>query len=150
MKIIISNRHQMTLAQFRVDCDQAADDAPMQELERLKGASPGICPRWPRHEGGPVRVAEDAGPSLAGPDRAGTCALFHVAGHPHLRLVAVAWAGRFVDGPQSALAAAKAGIDEVFELGPAERIAADHRRFVNVFGAATKLALRDEEFEARR
>ena len=63
---------------------------------------------------------------------------------------AVAWAGRFVDGPQAALAAAKAGIDEVFELGPAERIAADHRRFVNVFGAATKLALRDEEFEARR
>jgi enoyl-CoA hydratase len=63
---------------------------------------------------------------------------------------AVAWAGRFVDGPQPALAAAKAGIDEVFELAPAERIAADHRRFVDVFAAATKLAIRDEEFEARR
>ncbi len=63
---------------------------------------------------------------------------------------AVAWAGRFVDGPPDALAAAKAGIDEVFDLGPAERLAAERRRFVDVFGNATKLALRDEEFEARR
>jgi enoyl-CoA hydratase len=63
---------------------------------------------------------------------------------------AVAWAGRFVDGPRSALAAAKASIDEVFELAPAERIAADHQRFVDVFTSATKLAIRDEEFEARR
>lgn len=63
---------------------------------------------------------------------------------------AVAWAGRFVDGPRYALAAAKAGIDEVFELAAAERMTADHRRFVDVFGSATKLALRDEEFEARR
>ena len=63
---------------------------------------------------------------------------------------AVAWAGRFVDGPPDALAAAKAGIDEVFELAPAERAAAERRRFVDVFGGATKLAHRDEEFEARR
>jgi enoyl-CoA hydratase len=63
---------------------------------------------------------------------------------------AVAWAGRFVDGPRYALAAAKAGIDEVFELGPAERVAAERRRFVEVFGGAIKLAHRDEEFEARR
>ena len=63
---------------------------------------------------------------------------------------AVAWAGRFVDGPQYALAAAKAGIDEVFELAPAERVAAERRRFVDVFGSATKLAHRDEEFEGRR
>lgn len=63
---------------------------------------------------------------------------------------AVAWAGRFVDGPRYALAAAKAGIDEVFELTVAERIAADHRRFVDVFDHAAKLGVRDEEFEARR
>jgi enoyl-CoA hydratase len=63
---------------------------------------------------------------------------------------AAAWAGRFVDGPLEALAAAKAGIDEVFELAPAERVAAERRRFVDVFASATKLALRDEEFEARR
>jgi enoyl-CoA hydratase len=63
---------------------------------------------------------------------------------------AVAWAGRFVDGPRYALAAAKAGIDEVFELPAAERIAADHRRFVDVFDHAAKLGVRDEEFEARR
>ncbi len=63
---------------------------------------------------------------------------------------AAAWAGRFVDGPQYALAAAKAGIDEVFELAPAERVAAESRRFVDVFTSATKLAPRDEEFEVRR
>jgi enoyl-CoA hydratase len=63
---------------------------------------------------------------------------------------AVTWAGRFVDGPQYALAAAKAGIDDVFELTPAERVAAERRRFVDVFGSATKLAHRDEEFEGRR
>jgi enoyl-CoA hydratase len=63
---------------------------------------------------------------------------------------AVAWAGRFVDGPRYALAAAKAGVDEVFELGPAERVAAERRRFVDVFDGAIKLAHRDEEFEGRR
>jgi enoyl-CoA hydratase len=63
---------------------------------------------------------------------------------------AVAWAGRFVDGPPYALAAAKAGINDVFELAPAERVAAERRRFVDVFGSATKLAHRDEEFEGRR
>jgi enoyl-CoA hydratase len=52
---------------------------------------------------------------------------------------AAAWAGRFVDGPRLALAAAKAGIDDVF--GPtlsddAERTAADRRRYVEVFAAA--------------
>jgi enoyl-CoA hydratase len=63
---------------------------------------------------------------------------------------AVAWAGRFVDGPQYAFAAAKAGIDEVFELDSAQRVAADHRRFADVFTHAAKLGVRDEEFEARR
>jgi enoyl-CoA hydratase len=63
---------------------------------------------------------------------------------------AVAWAGRFVDGPQYAFAAAKAGIDEVFELDSAQRVAADYRRFADVFTHAAKLGVRDEEFEARR
>jgi enoyl-CoA hydratase len=52
---------------------------------------------------------------------------------------AAAWAGRFVDGPRLALAAAKAGIDDVFELAPrddAEREAAERRRYVDVFAAA--------------
>jgi enoyl-CoA hydratase len=48
---------------------------------------------------------------------------------------AVAWARRFVDGPQSALAAAKAGIDDIFELTPAERLAAERRRYLEVFAA---------------
>ena len=43
--------------------------------------------------------------------------------------------GRFVDGPPYALAAAKAGIDDVFELTPAERLAAERRRYLEVFAA---------------
>jgi enoyl-CoA hydratase len=48
---------------------------------------------------------------------------------------AAAWAGRFVDGPQYALAAAKAGIDDIFELTPTERLAAERRRYLEVFAA---------------
>jgi enoyl-CoA hydratase len=48
---------------------------------------------------------------------------------------AAAWAGRFVDGPQYALAAAKAGIDDIFELTRAERLAAERRRYLEVFAA---------------
>jgi enoyl-CoA hydratase len=48
---------------------------------------------------------------------------------------AAAWAGRFVDGPPYALAAAKAGIDDIFELTPAERLAAERRRYREVFAA---------------
>ncbi len=48
---------------------------------------------------------------------------------------AAAWARRFLDGPPHALAAAKAGINEIFDLAPAERIAAERRRYVEVFAA---------------
>jgi enoyl-CoA hydratase len=48
---------------------------------------------------------------------------------------AAAWAGRFVDGPRYALAAAKAGIDDIFALTPAERLAAERRRYLEVFAA---------------
>lgn len=50
---------------------------------------------------------------------------------------AVAWAGRFTESPQGALAAAKAGIDDVFELPAAERRSAQRRRYVQVFAAST-------------
>jgi enoyl-CoA hydratase len=48
---------------------------------------------------------------------------------------AAAWARRFLDGPRHALAAAKAGINDVFELEPAERVVAEGRRYVEVFAA---------------
>ncbi|ETB35028.1 enoyl-CoA hydratase [Mycobacterium avium subsp. paratuberculosis 10-8425] len=48
---------------------------------------------------------------------------------------AAAWARRFLDGPRHALAAAKAGVDAVFELPRAERLAAEQRRYVEVFSA---------------
>lgn len=48
---------------------------------------------------------------------------------------AAGWARRFLDGPRRALAAAKAGINDVFDLEPAERLAAGRRRYVEVFSA---------------
>ena len=48
---------------------------------------------------------------------------------------AAVWARRFLDGPPHALAAAKAGINDVFELEPAERVAAERRRYAEVFVA---------------
>ncbi|MBV9721953.1 MAG: enoyl-CoA hydratase, partial [Mycobacterium sp.] len=50
---------------------------------------------------------------------------------------AAVWAGRFVDGPRHALAAAKAGIDEVFDLTVAERLAAERRRYGEVLAAGS-------------
>lgn len=54
---------------------------------------------------------------------------------------AVAWAGRFVEGPAQALAAAKAAINDAFaspraERSEAERSEADRRRYVEVFAAS--------------
>ena len=49
---------------------------------------------------------------------------------------AAAWARRFLAGPPLALAAAKAGIDELFELAPAERLVAERRRYAELFAAA--------------
>jgi enoyl-CoA hydratase len=46
---------------------------------------------------------------------------------------AAAWASRFVDGPRSAFAAAKAGIDGVSTLPSAERWDAERRRYLDVF-----------------
>lgn len=48
---------------------------------------------------------------------------------------AAAWARRFLEGPPHVLAAAKAGINDVFELAPAELLAAERRRYVEVFVA---------------
>jgi enoyl-CoA hydratase len=48
---------------------------------------------------------------------------------------AVAWASRFVDAPRAALAAAKAGIDDLHTLAPAERRDAERRRYLEVFDA---------------
>ncbi len=48
---------------------------------------------------------------------------------------ALAWAGRFTDGPPQPLAAAKAAINDVLERSPAERLADDLRRYVEVFEA---------------
>jgi enoyl-CoA hydratase len=52
---------------------------------------------------------------------------------------AATWARRFLDGPKHALAAAKAGINDVFELEPAERLAAECRRYVEVFADGPSL-----------
>jgi enoyl-CoA hydratase len=48
---------------------------------------------------------------------------------------AAAWASRFVDAPRTALAAAKAGLDDVYRVAPAERWDAERRRYLEVFDA---------------
>jgi enoyl-CoA hydratase len=48
---------------------------------------------------------------------------------------AAAWASRFVDAPRSALAAAKAGLDDVYRVAPTQRWDAEHRRYLEVFDA---------------
>ncbi len=68
----------------------------------------------------------------------------------HVYQAAAAWASRFVDGPAHALAAAKAGVDDVLAKSAADRLTLERRRYADVFAGATKLALRDEEFEGRR
>ncbi|MHA7651412.1 enoyl-CoA hydratase [Mycobacterium sp. ML4] len=51
--------------------------------------------------------------------------------------VAAAWARRFLDGPRPALAAAKAGINAVYDcFAESDRHAAEDRRYVEVFTAA--------------
>lgn len=56
----------------------------------------------------------------------------------HVYEAAVAWANRFVGGPAYALAAAKAGVDDVYAKTPAERAAAEHHRYVEVFAVSAE------------
>jgi enoyl-CoA hydratase len=56
---------------------------------------------------------------------------------------AVAWASRFVDAPSAALAAAKAGIDDLYRLAPAERRDAERRRYLEVFDALAERSALD-------
>ncbi len=46
---------------------------------------------------------------------------------------AAAWARRFLEGPPHALAAAKAGINDVFDLVSADLLAAERRRYSDLF-----------------
>ena len=48
---------------------------------------------------------------------------------------AVAWARRFTDGPRQALAAAKASLNEIDKLSPAERLVVERHRYVQAFTA---------------
>jgi enoyl-CoA hydratase len=56
----------------------------------------------------------------------------------HVYEAAVAWATRFVGGPAHALAAAKAGVNDVYAKTPAERAAAEHHRYVEVFAVSAE------------
>ncbi|WP_343571325.1 enoyl-CoA hydratase [Mycobacterium sp.] len=48
---------------------------------------------------------------------------------------AATWASRFGDTPRSALAAAKAGLDDVYRVAPTQRWDAERRRYLEVFDA---------------
>jgi enoyl-CoA hydratase len=51
---------------------------------------------------------------------------------------AATWASRFVDAPRAAIAAAKAAINELYTLSPAERRDAERRRYLEVFDANSR------------
>ncbi len=59
---------------------------------------------------------------------------------------AAAWASRFVDAPRSALAAAKAGLDDVYRVAPAERWDAERRRYLEVFDAMRRSSVKEWDF----
>lgn len=61
---------------------------------------------------------------------------------------AAGWARRFLDGPRHALAAAKAGINAVFDQEADERLADERRRYVDVF-AAGQTGAEDSQSGAR-
>jgi enoyl-CoA hydratase len=56
----------------------------------------------------------------------------------HVYEAAVAWASRFTDGPAHALAAAKAGVDDVFAKTAAQRADDERRRYIEVFAASAR------------
>ncbi|OBJ49085.1 enoyl-CoA hydratase [Mycobacterium sp. 1423905.2] len=127
----------LTLA-LAADWRVSGDNVKFGATEILAGLVPG--------GGGMARLTQVAGPSRAkelvfsgrffDAEEALTLGLIDDMVAPDdVYDAAAQWARRFLDGPAPALAAAKAGINDVLDLGPAERIAAEGRRYVEVFAA---------------
>ena len=127
----------LTLA-LAADWRVSGDNAKFGATEILAGLIPG--------GGAMARLTRAAGPSRAkdlvfsgrffDADEALTLGLIDEMVAPDgVYDAAAAWARRFLDGPPHALAAAKAGINDVFELAPADRAAAERRRYVELFAA---------------
>jgi enoyl-CoA hydratase len=127
----------LTLA-LAADWRVSGDNVKFGATEILAGLIPG--------GGGLARLARAAGASKAkdlvfsgrffGAEEALTLGLIDEMVAPDdVYDAAAAWARRFLDGPPRARAAAKAGINDVFELGPAELPAAERRHYVDAFAA---------------
>jgi enoyl-CoA hydratase len=121
---------------FAADWRVSGDNAKFGATEILAGLIPDGAAT--------ARLARTLGPSRAkdlvysgrffGAEEALTLGVIDdMVGPDDVYDAAAAWAGRFVEGPAHALAAAKAGIDDVFELTRSERLAADRRRYLEVF-----------------
>ncbi len=135
----------LTLA-LAADWRVSGDNVKFGATEILAGLIPG--------GGGMARLARVAGVSRA-KDLVFSGRIFDAAEASELGLIdemvapdnvydaAAAWTRRFLDGPAHALAAAKAGINGVFELEPAERAAAERRRYVEVFAAGCGAGARE-------
>jgi enoyl-CoA hydratase len=131
----------LTLA-LAADWRVSGDNVKFGANEILAGLVPG--------GGGMARLTRVAGASRAkelvfsgrffGAEEASALGVIdEMVGPDNVYDAAAAWARRFLDGPAHALAAAKAGINAVFDhdFGPesAERAAAERRRYVEVFAA---------------
>ncbi|MBW0015187.1 enoyl-CoA hydratase [Mycobacterium sp.] len=131
----------LTLA-LAADWRVSGDNAKFGATEILAGLIPG--------GGGMARLVWAAGASRAkelvfsgrfiGAEEALTMGLIDDMVAPDdVYDAAAAWARRFLDGPPRALAAAKAGINDVFELEQAQRLVAERRRYAEVFAAGHRL-----------
>ncbi len=123
----------LTLA-LAADWRVSGDNAKFGATEILAGLIPGCLARLTRAAG--VSKAKElvfSGRFVDAEEALGLGLIDDMVAPDDVYDAAAAWARRFLDGPPRALAAAKAGINDVFDLGPAELPAAERRRYADVF-----------------
>lgn len=125
----------LTLA-LAADWRVSGDNAKVGATEILSGLVPGGLARLARAAG--VSKAKElvfSGRFVDAEEALALGLVDDVVAPDDVYDAAAAWARRFLDGPPRALAAAKAGIDGVFDLPSAELAAAERRRHADVFAA---------------
>ncbi len=125
----------LTLA-LAADWRVSGDNAKFAATEILSGLIPGGLGGLTRAAG--VSKAKDlvfSGRFVDAEEALGLGLIDEMAAPDDVYDAAAAWARRFLDGPQRALAAAKAGINDACDLGAAGLLAAERRRYADLFAA---------------
>lgn len=119
----------------------SGDNAKFGATEILAGLIPGGVARLARAAGASrAKELVFSGRFIGAEEAAALRLVDEMAAPDDVYDAAVAWARRFLDGPPHALAAAKAAINDVVELQPAEHVATERRRYVEVFAAGARTA----------